>query len=239
MRVLAAVLDVLFPPRCPSCGIRTRAVALCGACEAQIPTAGSPLCTICGLPFGDQGLDHLCAACTRRRPRFTLARARTMYGPGGRNPAVELLHRLKYGRDLAMAPILAGLLADAMPVRGEYEVVVPVPLHRARLRWRGFNQAVPLARAVAHRWRCPVDVLALARHRATPPQVGLPAAARRANVRDAFVLRRPAAVDRRRVLLIDDVMTTGATLDECSGVLLRAGARTVDALVLARALESA
>lgn len=239
MRVLTAVLDLLFPPRCPACTVRTRVVDLCPPCRERVPRAATPWCTICGLPYAGAGVDHPCPACTRRRPHFACARARTVYGPGQENPAIDLLHRLKYGRDPTLAPILAGLLVDRLPLPLDHDVIVPVPLHRARLRWRGFNQAVPLARAVARACGRRVAPRVLARRRPTPPQVGLPAAERRANVRHAFALREPEVVDGRVVLLVDDVMTTGATLDECARILVRGGARRVDALVLARALDPA
>ncbi len=239
MRVLTAVLDLVFPPRCPACAVRTRVVGLCAPCRTRVPRIGTPSCSICGVPFAGTGISHACAACVRRRPQFSVARARTVYGPGQQNPAIDLLHRLKYGRDFTMAPILAALLLEDLPLRVDHDVIVPIPLHRARLRWRGFNQAVPLARAVARQCGLPVAPMALARRRPTPPQVGLPAAQRRANVRHAFTLRRPDLIDGRAVLLVDDVMTTGATLDECARVLNRAGARRVDALVLARALDPA
>jgi ComF family protein len=147
------------------------------------------------------------------------------------------LQRCKYARDITCAPVLAGFLAAHAPLVVDHDLVLPVPLHPRRLRWRGFNQSALLARAIAARAERPVDVWTLARARPTPPQVGLGEADRRRNVSGAFVVRQPAVVRGRTILLIDDVMTTGATVDECARVLRRAGAQWVDVLVVARALD--
>jgi ComF family protein len=139
-----------------------------------------------------------------------------------------------------MAPVLSAFLVEHLPLSLDADVVVPIPLHRERLRWRGFNQAVPLARAIAAARGRPVDPFALTRQRPTPPQVGLLGAGdRRRNVRGAFAVRDRERVRGRTVLLVDDVMTTGATAHECAHVLRRAGARAVDVVVLARALDPA
>jgi ComF family protein len=150
---------------------------------------------------------------------------------------VDALHRLKYGRDMSLAPILAAILAARAP-NGEHDLILPVPLHRSRLRWRGFNQSLLIARSLPPGTGGRLDRWALARRRATPPQVGLGESERRKNVRQAFVVTRVDAVRTARVLLVDDVMTTGATVDECARVLRRAGASEVDVLVLLRALDA-
>ncbi len=117
----------------------------------------------------------------------------------------------------------------------EYDAIVPVPLHVARLRWRGFNQAALLARPLARRCRLPMETLALRRIRPTTPQVGLGQVERRRNIAGAFAIRRRSSIVGRRILLIDDVYTTGATVEECARVLLEGGARLADVAVLARA----
>jgi ComF family protein len=137
--------------------------------------------------------------------------------------------------DQSLALALAECLGDKLPIADEdYDIVIPVPLHRGRLRWRGFNQAALLASAVARRLERPLDVTTLVRMRATPPQTSAGHRERQLNVRRAFAVKRPARVANPRVLLIDDVMTTGATVDECARTLLAAGARRVDVLTLAR-----
>ena len=237
MRHLRAVLDFLYPPRCPACRRRTEAPAFCPGCRGRILPARSPLCSACGLPFNGQGPDHLCANCHLHPPGFRQARARAAFDGHQPSPLVEVLARFKYGRDITMAAVLAGFLVEQLPMTLYHDLVVPIPLHRDRLRWRGFNQALPLARAIARKGTCPVDPFVLARRRSTPPQVGLGAADRRRNVKGAFVVRNREQVQDRTILLVDDVMTTGATAHECARVLRAAGARHVDAIVLARALD--
>jgi ComF family protein len=152
----------------------------------------------------------------------------------------EAIHALKYGGRPVVATPLGRLLADLAPgvvpaPPAEWaEGLVPVPLHRARLAERGFNQAELLAAPCAARWRLPVFGRVLVRTRPTPPQTDLDAAARRANVRNAFAVPRPAEVRGRRLLLVDDVLTTGATADAAAQALRAAGAAAVGVLTLAR-----
>jgi ComF family protein len=145
----------------------------------------------------------------------------------------ELIHLFKYSRVRPLARPLGSYLASAIPRDQSFDVVVPVPLHWRRLWERGFNQSDLLARAVARRYGAPV-VRALRRRRATATQAGLTNARRRANVAGAFAVKRARAVSGRRVLLVDDVMTTGATASACAGALKRAGSRYVAVLALAR-----
>jgi ComF family protein len=150
-------------------------------------------------------------------------------------PLRAILHALKYGKRQSLARPMARLMvaaASAGDLLDGVDLVVPVPLHRRRRRARGFNQAEELARHLGLQWK---DVLR--RTRATPSQTDLPAAQRQANVRDAFALRRRHDVDGLTVLLVDDVSTTGATLDACASVLQRAGAREVRALTAARVVS--
>jgi len=238
MRVFSAALDLFLPPRCPGCDARHATVAFCDGCRARIPAVSAPQCPICGLPFDGAGSDHPCPRCTKRRPRFRRASACSTYRADGRNPLMDALHRLKYGRDVSLAPALASVLAARAQTRFDHDRVLPVPLHRTRLRWRGFNQSLLLARGFCGGRRGRLDPWSLARRRATPPQVGLGETERRRNVRDAFVVVRPDAIRGATVLLVDDVMTTGATMDECARILRRAGARHVDVLVLLRALDT-
>ncbi len=153
---------------------------------------------------------------------------------GASSPLAAALHRYKYGRDTTLAPALAELLSDHCPLSVNHDVIVPVPLHIRRLRWRGFNQALLLAKPLAKRFGVPLDPFILRRTRATPPQVSLGEADRRRNIAGAFAVRIPGLVRDRSALLVDDVYTTGATVNECARALRRAGARRVDVLVLAR-----
>jgi len=201
-------------------------------------TPQSPLCTVCGVPFRTRGdADHLCGGCLTHPPRFTQARACAVYDAAESvaDPLKAVLQRYKYNRDVSLAGPLAALLATRAPLALDtYDVLMPVPLHVDRLRWRGFNQAQLLAQGLVE--RLPVDAFALQRVRPTRPQVQLNETERRRNVAGAFHVAHPEHVRGRRILLVDDVYTTGATVDECSRVLRRAGARGIDVLVLARAV---
>ncbi len=146
-----------------------------------------------------------------------------------------MIRRHKYGLDQSLGHALAECLSDRIPFAGEdFDVIIPVPLHLARLRWRGFNQAALLAQAVAQRLDRPILATTLLRVVGTPPQTSQDHRQRRRSVHAAFAVKQPLLVANRRILLVDDVMTTGATADECSRMLLRAGARRVDVFTLAR-----
>ena len=223
---LEAGLNLLFPPHCAACG--RRGAWLCDACIEAIIRFAPPLCPQCGQP---RRAATLCPVC-RRHPSL-LAGIRSL-GPFMR-PLQQAIHALKYEGLRALAPLLADLLAEywrcqPLPV----DALVPVPLHRARERRRGYNQAVLLARELSKRVNIPVLAEAVVRRRDTPPQVGLSREARYENMKEAFAVGRVSPVGRH-VLLLDDVLTTGATLEACAAPLLAAGARNVWALTLARA----
>ncbi len=186
------------------------------------------------------GAVYRCRQCAESPPHFGRARAIARYRPGiseDGQVVPSLIRRHKYGRDQSLSRALAQCLGESLPLDGEnYDLVVPVPLHRRRLRWRGFNQAALLGIAVARNTGCTLDVVTLARIRDTSPQTSLHSTQRRLNVRGAFAVTQPSRIANRSVLLVDDVMTTGATLDECAHTLLAAGARRVDVLTLARAV---
>jgi len=166
---------------------------------------------------------------------FSYARSAASYGEVAR----EALHAFKFGGCRALAAPLGDLLAAlgvASLPEASPDVLVPVPLHPARERERGFNQSLLLARRLGHAWRLPVRADVLARTIATPPQAELDAQARRANVRGAFALRRPDLVAGRHVIVVDDIFTTGSTVTACVQRLRRGGARTVGVLTVARAI---
>jgi ComF family protein len=198
----------------------------------------SPLCTVCGLPFRGPGDDHLCSRCLSAQPHFVRARACTTYDRLEQReaPVTRLLHRFKYTPDVTLAPTLGSLLADCRLLPGPYDVVIPVPLHSDRLRWRGFNQALLLAQPLARRRNLRIEPFALTRTRPTRPQVGLNDRERHKNIAGAFAVHDPGAVRGLSVLLVDDVYTTGATVNECARALRAAGVRKVEVLVLARAI---
>ncbi|HUN58512.1 MAG TPA: ComF family protein [Candidatus Binataceae bacterium] len=242
--MLRYLINFLYPPRCAACDRRLTTDArqrVCAECIGRIERLPEPVCAVCGVPIASAiGSKAWCGSCTEAPPHFGRARAIARYRAGVDEDVQvlpSLIRRHKYGLDQSLAHALAECLGSPLPVESsDYDLIMPVPLHRARLRWRGFNQAALLGDAIARRLERPLDAASLVRVRETDPQTGKSMRERRQNIRDAFAIRRPAGIANRRVLLVDDVMTTGATVDECARTLLAAGARRVDVLTLARAL---
>ncbi len=239
------LLDWLYPPRCRFCHERIIGQdeeCFCHGCRVKIRLVSHPLCTTCGRPFLDaSGEDHLCGLCLMHPPYFRAARAWACY-PGEEHrdhPLREVLQRFKYGRRVSLGKPLGRLMAQGCAefLTGQsLDIIIPVPLHPRRLRWRGFNQAVILAWEVGRLWQLPVDPFILFRSRETPPQTQLAEEERRKNMRGAFSLNPAKPVQGKRVALVDDVYTSGATVNECSRALIRAGAKEVFVLTLARAV---
>lgn len=233
-----ALLAVLLAPACAACGeaLDTPARgAVCRTCWDAIRAMAPPYCRICGDALASwriiSTLESRCARCRRRPALVRLTRAIGPYEGSLR----AIIHAFKYDPRPSLArPLAARMRGAADGVLTAVDALVPVPLHAARERARGFNQARELARALD------LPVLdALRRIRPTPPQADLPAARRHANVKGAFALTPRCRVDGVTLVLVDDVSTTGATLDACASVLLAAGAREVRALTAARAVRQA
>ena len=235
--LIRGLADIVFPPRCTLCGsmIRQGRPVFCLTCLSGITAIGSPLCTVCGLPFADSGgTDHLCGDCIASPPPFRVARALGVYEAA----LLDAIHLFKYNGNMTVGKELGRMMAacdyNAFDI-GAYSLVVPVPLHPRRLRKRGFNQALVLARQIGHRFSVPLDFTTLIRDVDTGPQVNLGKSERDRNVRGAFAVTRRDTIDDRKVLLVDDVYTTGSTVRECAGALRAGGAREVAVLTLARA----
>jgi ComF family protein len=250
--VLTHVTNFLYPPRCAVCGDRFGLAAegrVCATCLARVEKIRAPICAICGGPMQSANANSAtaieaaasesrCTDCVDRPPNFARARAVARYRPAAESDhrsLPSLIRRHKYGLDQSLQKALGEFLGQELPFStADCDLVIPVPLHRRRLWWRGFNQAALLARTIARRLDKPLELGALVRVRMTPPQTDQDHDARRRNVRRAFSVARPVRIKGRRVLLVDDVMTTGATVDECARVLIAAGAARVDVLTLAR-----
>ncbi len=236
-KYLQGVGNLLFPPLCPVCGegLPAQEAAMCLDCQKEVVFIVSPLCSCCGRSLADSaGDDHLCGICLRRHPAFTTARGVAHY----QEPLSTLLHRLKYQGDTYVLPALKFLLQDIdiFPLQDE-DRIVPVPLHKKRLRKRGFNQAQLLAGILFPYQRRQILLSVLQRVRHTVPQTGLSGKERRMNLQKAFVVQTPEAIAERRIILVDDVFTTGTTVNECSRVLLNAGAVEVHVVTMARVKE--
>jgi len=232
------MVDLFFPPRCLSCSellLSGQPFGFCPDCLSRISFLAPPLCSICGapLPAGTENSD-LCTRCVDQRPPFERCRSLGRY----ETVLLEAIHDLKYRGVMAAGAVLGEMLVafgrTALPPE-EFDRVVPVPLHKKRLRERGFNQSLILARSLARAYSLTLDFSSLRRRLHTTPQITLGKEERGANVRNAFEVVRKEAIVDARILLVDDVYTTGSTVRECARVLLAGGARSVSVATLARA----
>lgn len=218
-----------MPQDCLLCGIATGEALICGDCLATLPHHDQPACPQCALPTTDGELCGRC--CLKKPPAFDRAVAAFDY----RYPLAEVLHNFKYAGQLALGRFLADALLARVQDEHWPDFLLPMPLYPARLRGRGFNQAVEIAKRVALATALPLSLALLAKVRDTAPQASLPWKDRHANVKGAFSCTEDIA--GKRVALIDDVMTTGATLNEAAKVLKKSGAAQVAVWVVARTLS--
>lgn len=237
--VKTGLLNLLFPPLCIGCREPLGdGRGFCPDCWAGIAFLDGPSCHCCGLPFGfDPGPETLCGACLARPPAFDRARAIFAYDESSKGPILALKHADR----LDLVPGFAQWLArSGRALLAEADLIVPVPLHRLRLWKRRYNQAAELARCLAAQSGKPAAAGALVRIRPTESQGAMVSArARRRNVRGAFRVLEPPQVRGRNILLVDDVLTTGATVEACARALKRAGAARVTVLALARVVKAA
>jgi len=234
----AAALDIMFPPLCHVCRsfIPTAGeLHICPDCRELMPPIVAPLCIVCGIPFAGAGTDHVCGSCSTSHPPFDAARAALAYEGASR----DLIHAFKYRNKTHLRRPLALLTLESL---SEFigsrrpDLIMPVPLHQKKLASRGFNQAVLLGEILSQRLKIPLDRRNLRRIRWTEPQVNLAAGDRRKNVKGAFAVQDSSLVKGSRVLLVDDVLTTGSTAEECGRVLKASGAADVTVITVARAL---
>ncbi|WP_083255837.1 ComF family protein [Methylobrevis pamukkalensis] len=235
--LVSGLVDMALPPSCPLCRSLTASVGgLCPACWGQIRFIERPYCERLGTPFPyDLGAGALSAPAIADPPVFDRLRAVAIFDGGAR----DLVHDLKYRDRTDLAPMMGGLMARAgRDLLADADVIVPVPLHPFRLWQRRFNQAALLGAEIGRAAGVAVLPDGLRRVRRTRRQVGLERRERLDNMRGAFALARPEAVAGRRVLLVDDVYTTGATVESVTRILRRGKAARVDVLVFARVVAA-
>jgi len=222
---LRALASKALPGSCLLCAADSASSLLCPTCTADLPRQAATVCPQCAIetPLGER-----CGTCLKSLPAFTRTIAPFRY----EFPVDRLIQALKYIHRLPLAKWFGNSLSEQI-VADEHDLLLPLPLHPSRLRDRGFNQSAEIARAIHNQLGIPMDVDCLARKRATPPQAALPLKERARNVRGAF--ESTADLSGKRILLVDDVMTTGSTLRECARVLQLHGAAQITLAVAARA----
>jgi len=231
------LLDLLLPPRCHICKkpVKTaETLHICSDCQTTLPFITSPACSVCGIPMAGAGEDHPCSRCMITPPPYRAARAALRYEGNCR----DLIHAFKYQYKSHLRRPLGLLMARHLRPFAETirpDLLVPVPLHVSRLRQRGFNQSVLLGEILSREWQIPLLRQGLLRIRATVPQVELNRDQRLENLRGAFTVKESPAIANRRIMLVDDVFTTGSTLRECASILISGGCREVSAVTIAHA----
>jgi ComF family protein len=225
--MLARISNILYPPSCVLCGAVTQH-GLCAECAAELPE-NNCACVRCALPlFATE--QTICGRCLRKQPRFDAAWSPFIYA----QPLEWMIAQLKFNAKLLQGNVLADLMLRRLPpFTAKPDCIIPVPLHNQRLRQRGFNQSVELVRPLARALAVPLDSSSCQRVRATSPQTAMNALQRRRNLRGAFTFSNDQ--NYQHVILFDDVMTTGATLNELAGLLKQKGVQRVDVWSLARA----
>lgn len=237
--ILNNIGNIIFPPQCISCATilqPSEEKVFCPTCRKQIKYLTRSLCPICGMAFlNSPSESHLCGNCLENKLYFSCARAVVSY----ETIILNAIHQFKYGRDLSIGSALASFLADfSFPAFEfqDYSLLVPVPLHIKKLRERGFNQSLILANALGKKQRIDVNFSLLKRRKSTLTQTGLSKKEREQNIKGAFEVSNKKKIAGKNIILIDDVYTTGATLNECAKTLVKAGAEKIVALTLARVL---
>jgi ComF family protein len=234
------LFDLIFPPLCLICKTllddKEEDLTLCPNCRKAIRSVHPPYCPRCGLPVpsGDEA-GHLCGPCLKERWHFEVHRSSGLY----EGALKEAIHRFKYSGIFPLVRVFGDLLQSTLHTLSQdypVDVMIPVPLHIRRLRERGFNQAFLLVRELSKRTGIPYEGRALKKIKDTPVQIALKKRERKKNLTGAFQVKNQEAIQGKAVVLVDDVYTTGATVNECSRTLLRAGAERVAVLTVARAL---
>lgn len=224
---MCSIFKHILPQQCLLCLAPAGSQLLCSPCHDELPWLVGPLCPVCALPTGS---GDICGACLRHPPRFDATCAVLEY----RFPVSAVLQRYKYAGFLTAAQLMGSLLADKIAGTSRPDILIPMPLHGSRLKERGFNQALEIARVVAKRLQLPLAPDTCLRTRPTTPQASLPLTARAKNLRGVFACRDN--LEGKRVALLDDVMTSGTSLDALAKCVKDAGASHVECWVVARTL---
>lgn len=220
-------LFAVFPTRCHLCG--ALGATICPGCQTDLPVLNST-CQRCGINLANSVTKTHCGECISAPPYFHLTLSPFAYRP----PLSQLITALKYQRRLSLVPFLAESLAQHVEhYTSSVDALLPVPLHISKLRQRGFNQALELARPLARRFGLPIMLHEIERQHATPSQMSLHADERQRNVRNAFRIRQP--FHYKRIAIVDDVMTTGSTVNEIARLLVQAGVEEIQIWCIARA----
>lgn len=231
-RFANALIDLIYPAKCAGCGGLIGEVEVppfCAKCDETVVETEGPLCLICGIPSkGGEGRNFICPECSREKPAFDRARCLFLYGGAVR----DAILKLKYGSSPQVAGMFSGRFFGNLDF--DCDLIMPVPLHKRRIIKRGYNQSVLIAVEASRALKKPLDRRTLVRVRDTPPQSGLSRGQRFENMKSAFGVSAPEKIRDRRILLVDDVITTGATVNECAKVLKRCGAARVDVFAIAR-----
>jgi ComF family protein len=239
MKFPSTLFQFFLPPQCPCCEkfLEEGQQGLCSNCLSEIRWIEPPFCSICGIPFISKKVEnHPCGACVTHRKYFTMARAWGAY----EGSLQEAIHRWKYEGKTYLTPFFAEWMEEGLNrYWGPHslDLLIPAPLHPQRLRERGFNQALLLVKELSRRTGIPYRKTILQKKKPTIPQVNLSGTEREKGLRGAFQVIGKEELLGKSVLLVDDVYTTGVTVNECSKVLLRGGAERVNVLTLAHAVK--
>jgi ComF family protein len=235
-RALSTGVDLLLPPACLLCGQLLPSGSdpqeFCTDCMTEIPPLGRSHCSRCSQPFPASSSQHLCTTCLQRPASFSIVHAACSY----QKRIKDAIHQLKYRNQVNLAQPLGKLLGKSLEsaeTTFNPDCIIPVPLHSSRLRERGYNQALEISRPLSRALRIPIDSQFLQRTLKTTPQQGSSATERKSNLRNAFTLTKSTSA--RKVLLVDDVMTTGETVRECCRILRQGDIKEIQVAVIGRA----
>ena len=237
--LLGRLLQFFLPSQCPCCEqfLEEKQQGLCPSCLSTVRWIEPPLCTVCGSPFAaPEAGEHPCGTCLTKRRYFTTARALGSY----QGVLQEAIHRWKYEERMSITRLFGQWMTDGLQRYwgvSSFDLLIPVPLHAGRLRERGFNQSLLLATEISHKTGIPCEKRLLQKIKPTVPQIHLSGGEREKEIKEAFRVVHDDRIQKKVILLIDDVFTTGATVNECSKILLASGAHRVDVLTLAHAVK--